>query len=89
MSQIAASAYSILVSYLKLKVSEKDWHGVADAAMDIRELVARSPEVESAELPTNVSHVHYCPNSLRFCDFVCVGCSCNFGTFHPELLQRT
>jgi hypothetical protein len=27
-----------LVSYLRMKVDEQDWHGVADAAMDLREL---------------------------------------------------
>ena len=27
-----------LVSYLVMKVNEEDWHGVADAAMDIRDL---------------------------------------------------
>ena len=27
-------------SYLELKVDEEDWHGIADAAMDIREIVA-------------------------------------------------
>ena len=27
-------------AYLLLKVDEEDWHGVADAAMDIRELIA-------------------------------------------------
>lgn len=26
--------------YLMLKFEEEDWHGVADAAMDIRELIA-------------------------------------------------
>lgn len=26
--------------YLLLKFDEEDWHGVADAAMDIRELIA-------------------------------------------------
>lgn len=30
-----------LVSYIHLKVKAKDWHAVADAAMDIRELEAR------------------------------------------------
>ena len=29
-----------MVTYLLLKVDEEDWHGVADAAMDIREIVA-------------------------------------------------
>ena len=30
----------LLIEYLKLKVHEEDWHGVADAAMDLRELDA-------------------------------------------------
>lgn len=29
-----------MVDYLLLKVDEADWHGVADAAMDIREIEA-------------------------------------------------
>ena len=28
----------LLIKYLVMKVSEEDWHGVADAAMDLREL---------------------------------------------------
>jgi hypothetical protein len=31
-----------MVDYLHLKLSQEDWHGVADAAMDIREIVSRS-----------------------------------------------
>ena len=27
-----------MINYLNLKVKECDWHGVADAAMDIREI---------------------------------------------------
>jgi hypothetical protein len=30
----------LMIDYLKLKTSEGDWHGVADAAMDIREIDA-------------------------------------------------
>lgn len=33
---------STLIAYLRLKVEEEDWHGVADAACDLREVeVAR------------------------------------------------
>ena len=32
----------IMLAYLQLKVRQSDWHGVADAAMDIREMLARS-----------------------------------------------
>lgn len=30
-----------MVNYLHLKVQKRDWHGVADAAMDIREIEAK------------------------------------------------
>ena len=30
-----------LIEYLEMKVSVEDWHGVADAAMDLRELDVR------------------------------------------------
>ena len=30
-----------LIAYLTMKVDERDWHGVADAAMDLRELDAQ------------------------------------------------
>lgn len=30
-----------MVEYLLLKVEERDWHGVADAAMDLREMEAQ------------------------------------------------
>lgn len=30
-----------MVSYLKSKVESEDWHAVADAAMDIREIEAQ------------------------------------------------
>lgn len=30
----------LLIEYLKMKVYEEDWHGVADAAMDLREVDA-------------------------------------------------
>lgn len=30
-----------MTEYLLLKVKQEDWHGVADAAMDIREIVTR------------------------------------------------
>lgn len=29
---------NILISYMEMKMFVEDWHGVADAAMDIREL---------------------------------------------------
>ena len=34
----------IMIAYLMLKVKQRDWHGVADAAMDIREMEARMKE---------------------------------------------
>jgi len=31
----------VMIAYLMLKIKQRDWHGVADAAMDIREMEAR------------------------------------------------
>lgn len=41
--------YKALVDYLIAKVEERDWHGVADAACDLRVLVAKYPECEREE----------------------------------------
>jgi len=41
-----AKQREILIEYLKMKVFQMDWHGVADAAMDIREL-EKQIQVES------------------------------------------
>lgn len=30
-----------MIDYLKLKIDEHDWHAVADAAMDLREIEAQ------------------------------------------------
>lgn len=35
----------LLISYLKMKVDEGDWHGVSDAANDLRELEATQPRL--------------------------------------------
>ncbi len=35
-----------MIGYLKLKVEEEDWHGVADAAMDLREIEAKMTVLE-------------------------------------------
>jgi len=31
----------VMLAYLLLKVRQEDWHGVSDAAMDIREMEAK------------------------------------------------
>lgn len=43
---LARTQYKALVDYLVIKVQLRDWHGVSDAANDIRELVAKYPELE-------------------------------------------
>jgi hypothetical protein len=35
------SDIEVMIAYLLLKVQQRDWHGVADAANDIREMEAR------------------------------------------------
>ena len=37
----ADAAEEIMIDYLLLKVQQKDWHGVSDAANDLREMDAR------------------------------------------------
>jgi len=58
-----------MIKYLKLKLEEEDWHGVMDAAADLREL-----EVEKKYAPIySESHIsigsssslNYHPNSTR------------------------
>jgi len=42
-----------LINYLKLKVEEEDWHGTADACMDLRELDAKVSIVIELENASN------------------------------------
>lgn len=37
---------NILIDYLTMKAQAEDWHGVADAAMDIREIEAKLEVLE-------------------------------------------
>jgi len=37
----ADAAEDVMIDYLLLKVQQKDWHGVSDAANDLREMNAR------------------------------------------------
>lgn len=37
----AMTPRDVLIAYLKMKVDAGDWHAVADAAMDLRELEAK------------------------------------------------
>ena len=36
----------ILLEYLQVMIALEDWHGVADVAMDLRELEARNKKIE-------------------------------------------
>lgn len=38
----------VMIEYLLLKVRQQDWHGVADAAMDIREMEAKCSTTSTA-----------------------------------------
>lgn len=37
---------AVLIEYLKLKLYQRDWHGVRDAAADIEVLEAKFPELK-------------------------------------------
>lgn len=39
----------VLIQYLQVMIARKDWHGVADVAMDLREL-------EAEEIGRNTKH---------------------------------
>lgn len=44
---------AIIVQDLLLKVEAEDWHGVADAAMDLREIAVQMPLIQpEAEIAT-------------------------------------
>lgn len=43
--------YEAYLVYLRMKIEQKDWHGVADAAMDLRELEASCPELKKDRDP--------------------------------------
>jgi hypothetical protein len=38
--------YERYLAYLLMKVEQRDWHGVSDAANDLRELEAAHPELK-------------------------------------------
>jgi hypothetical protein len=40
-----AEKHAALVTYLKVKTEEADWHGVSDAANDLRVLEASQPQL--------------------------------------------
>jgi hypothetical protein len=46
---------AILIEYLHAKVYEGDWHGVSDAANDLRELEAQFPKIRKVivDIPGN------------------------------------
>ncbi len=41
-----------MITYLQLKVEEQDWHGVADAAMDLREIDAKIDLLTELDIST-------------------------------------
>jgi hypothetical protein len=43
----------IYLEYLRMKISEKDWHGVADCAMDLRELDVEIRMKDRHDISTN------------------------------------
>jgi hypothetical protein len=45
----------IMVEYLLLKVRQEDWHGVSDAAVDIREMEAKNVRRFLQDVPSQGS----------------------------------
>ena len=48
----AETDIEVMIAYLQLKIRQRDWHGVADAAMDIREMEARLRSMPTMMVPT-------------------------------------
>lgn len=42
----------LMEDYLNMKVRQRDWHGVADASMDLREMEAKLKMLPEEEKPT-------------------------------------
>lgn len=40
----------VLISYLESKIHDEDWHAIADAAMDLREVDAKLTVLKLGEL---------------------------------------
>lgn len=76
---IARKHYKTTVEYLLMKIEQKDWHGVADAAMDIRDLIAAHPDVELPEpygiLPSEIAA------------WTCGGCGIQNASFRHSCLK--
>lgn len=73
-----------MIDYLQLKVQEADWHGVADAAMDLREIEAQqkllseprlSERYHDVESNRTVAATGYLGDSIRpVRQDICPGC---------------
>ena len=50
-----AEHHAALLAYLKSRVELGDWHGVSDAANDLREMEAASPELKELAKITSVT----------------------------------
>lgn len=50
-----------IISYLRTKTDSEDWHAVADAAMDLREIEARIMVIDIALEELEEEEEHYCP----------------------------
>jgi len=44
--KVLAESKRLMVQYLTLKVVEEDWHGAADAAMDLRDIESEIKGIE-------------------------------------------
>ena len=49
--RVLAVERDVLIEYLRAKLVAEDWHGVADAAMDLREIDAKLAVLPKKETP--------------------------------------
>lgn len=70
----------VLIDYLRMKADDCDWHGVQDAASDLRDLQAAHPSVvvEQAAPKAPAAAPYHCERAMKFSPladaYVCVVC---------------
>lgn len=71
-----AKHHKALVEYLKVKVEMRDWHGVSDAANDLRVLEANQPTMSAAEMYVKWRPYRTCVHRWNFDrDGNCIYCA--------------
>jgi hypothetical protein len=74
-----------LIAYAQMKMIARDWHGVADAAMDLREVEARLAELQGAAAEQVNPYTSGDVTPVPQCDAVVMGGRCVMVEGHQGL----